>query len=256
MQAAVVAAGVACVPATAGATHPDWEGEKGIEFQLVLGGGAFAQSSDAVFVMPMEDGSRAAFTGGFAARMTAGYRFVPYLSAGVGAGVQTLTATGQFSAQEAAFGASDSLVSWNVGLWVRFYPLSLLDRERRTNPRVFFQSSGDRRRMEPWFAVGVDFTSGIQRTREYTEPQNRSQWTTTFIGAPVSAGFDYRLTPQLAVGLAAGVTPMAGADTSRTLQVYDARTNILTRSTVSYAPESGGNLQLWVGAAVRYTLTF
>lgn len=254
--ATIVAAGALSAPATAGATHPDWEGEKGIEFQLVLGGGAYAESSDSVFVMPSEDGSRGAFTGGFAARMAAGYRFVPYLSAGVGAGVQTLSATGQFSAQEAAFGASDSLVSWSVGLWLRFYPMSLLDPARRSNPRVFFQGSGDRRRLEPWFAVGVDFTSGVQRTREYTDPQNRSQWTTTFIGAPVSAGFDYRLTTQLAVGVAAGATPMVGADTSRTLQLYDARTNILSRSTVSYAPDAGGNLHLWVGASVRYTLTF
>lgn len=245
-----------CLPSTAHATHPDWEGEKGIEFQLVLGGGAFTESRDRAFTQVSEDGTRAAFTGGFNARLTAGYRLVPYLSAGVSAGLQTLAATGQYSPAEAVFGPSDSLIAWNVGVWARFYPLSLFDRTQRENPRVFFRDWADRRRLEPWVSVGLDFASGIQRTREYSDSQSRSQWTTTYIGVPLSVGFDYRLTTQLALGLAAGATPMAAASTSRTLQRHDSHTNITTRASVSYPTQSDSNAQLWIGASLRYTLTF
>lgn len=244
---------------SAWATHPDYEGERGIEAHIALGYGLFTSASDRVFLPPGEvtAGALDAFSGGFNARVGAGYRMLPYLSAGLTAGVQFLGAADQYSASEARLGAADSFVGYTVGLYTRLYVGSLLN-GARTQPRVFFHGAGDRRRFDPFVSLGVEFVQGIQRSRSYTEPQNLASWTTSYVGIPIVLGAEYRATTQLAVGLNLGFTPLVGASTTKLRQTRDLRPGIdeITRASTEYTPDASGNFNLWLGLTARYTLTF
>lgn len=253
MAAAVVGAG------DAWATHPDHEGERGIEAHLSLGYGLFTSSSDRVFLSPGETSAGAldAFSGGFHARVGVGYRMLPYLSAGLSVGVQYLPAADQYSPSEARLGATDSFVGYTVGAYARLYLGSLLN-GARTDPRVFFRSASDPRRFDPFVSLGVEFVQGLQRSRAYTEPQNLTSWTTTYVGIPVVLGAEYRALTQLAFGLNVGLTPLVGGSTTKLSQTRDLRPGIdeVTRASTQYTPDASINFNLWVGLTARYTLTF
>jgi hypothetical protein len=241
------------------ATHPDHEGERGVEAHFTLGYGSFTAASDRVFLTPA-DASVAtydAFTGGVDMRLGAGYRMLPYLSAGIITGVQFLGAEGQYSPLESRFGARDSFISYNVGAYARLYLGSLLN-GARTNPRVFFHGAGDRRRFDPFVSLGVDFVRGIQRSRSYTEPQNLTSWNTSYIGIPVVVGVEYRVIPRFAVGLNLGVTTLVAGVTTKLTQSREVRPGLdeITRTSTDYTPASDINFNLWLGLSARYTLTF
>jgi len=244
---------------SAWATHPDYEGERGIEAHIALGYGLFASASDRVFLSPGEvaGGALDAFSGGFNARVGAGYRMLPYLSAGLTVGVQFLGAAEQYSPSEARLGATDSFVGYTVGVYARLYLGSLLN-GARNDPRVFFQSATDRRRFDPFVSLGLEFVQGIQRSRSYTEPQNLASWTTSYIGIPVVLGAEYRLLTRLALGVNLGLTPLVGGSTTKLTQSRDVRPGIdeITRTSTEYTPDSSVNFNVWLGLTARYTLTF
>ena len=244
---------------SAWATHPDYEGERGIEAHVTLGYGLFTAASDRVFLSSGEvtSGALDAFSGGFNARLGAGYRMVPYLSAGITAGVQALGAADQYSASESRLGARDSFVGYTVGVYARLYLGSLLN-GARTEPRVFFRSATDPRRFDPFVSLGVEFVQGIQRSRAYTEPLNLTSWTTSYVGVPVVLGAEYRLATQLAVGLNLGFTPLVGGRTTKLSQLHELRPGIdeVTRTSTDYTPDAGANFNFWLGLTARYTLTF
>lgn len=247
-------------PSAASATHLDHEGERGIEAHLSLGYGSFTTASDRVFFLPGEippTGPLDAFTGGLDVRFGAGYRMLPYLSAGVTAGVQFLGSAGQYSATEAGFGASDSLVSYSVGIYGRLYLGSLLNGARE-NPRVFFQGAGDRRRFDPFVSLGLDFARGIQRSRSYSEPQNLTSWNTSYIGIPLVIGVEYRVLTRFAVGINLGATTLVAASTTKLSQNHIVRpgVDVIERTSTEYTPDSPVNFNLWFGLSARYTLTF
>jgi hypothetical protein len=258
LQAVLVAA-VIGGSASAWATHPDYEGERGIEAHLALGYGLFTSASDRVFLSPgdVAAGALDAFSGGFNARLGAGYRLLPFVSVGLTAGVQFLGAAEQYSAGEASFGARDSFIGYTVGVYGRLYLGSLVN-GARNDPRVFFNGAGDRRRFDPFVSLGVEFVQGIQRSRSYTEPQNLTSWTTSYVGIPLVFGAEYRLTTQFALGLNLGVTPLAGGSTTRLSQTRELRPGIdeTTRTSTEYTPDASGNVNLWLGLTARYTLTF
>jgi hypothetical protein len=244
---------------SAWATHPDYEGERGIEAHVAVGYGLFTSASDRVFLSPGEvsTGALDAFSGGFNARIGAGYRMLPYLSAGITAGVQYLGAADQYSPSEGRLGARDSFIGYTVGVYGRLYLGSLLN-GARTDPRVFFRSASDPRRFDPFVSLGMEFVQGIQRSRSYTEPQNLTSWTTTYIGIPIVLGAEYRLLTQFAVGVNLGITPLVAASTNRLSQTRELRPGIdeITRTSTEYTPDASANLNLWLGLTARYTFTF
>ncbi len=241
------------------ATHPDHEGERGIEAHLTLGYGNFTAASDRVFFTSTDAGATPydAFSGGLDVRLGAGYRMLPYLSAGLTTGVQFLGAAGQYSPMEAGFGARDSFVSYNVGAYARLYLGSLLNGARQ-QPRVFFNGAGDRRRFDPFVSLGIDFVRGIQRSRSYTEPQNLTSWNTSYIGIPLVVGVEYRVIPRFAIGVNLGFTTLVGGSTTKLTQVREVRPGLdeVTRTSTEYTPASDINFNLWLGLSARYTLTF
>jgi hypothetical protein len=244
---------------SAWATHPDYEGERGIEVHLAAGYGLFTTASDRAFLAPGEVGSGAldAFYGGFNARLGAGYRLLPFVSVGVTAGVQFLGAARQYTPTEATLGATDSFIGYTVGFYGRLYVGSLLN-GARNDPRVFFNGPGDRRRFDPFVSLGIEFVQGIQRSRSYTEPQNLTSWTTSYVGLPLVFGAEYRLTTQFALGLNLGVTPLVGGRTARLSQTRELRPGIdeTSRTSTQYTPDASSNVNLWLGLTARYTLTF
>lgn len=241
------------------AVHPDHEGERGIEAHFTLGYGNFTAASDRVFLTPTDAAFATydAFSGGLDVRLGAGYRMLPYLSAGLTTGVQFLGAADQYSPQESSFGARDSFISYSLGAYTRLYLGSLFNGARQ-NPRVFFNGAGDRRRFDPFVSLGVDFVRGIQRSRSYTEPQDLTSWSTSYIGIPVVVGVEYRVLTRLAVGLNLGVTTLVAGSTTKLTQNREVRPGLdeITRTSTDYTPASDINFNLWLGLSARYTLTF
>ncbi len=249
---------------TAWATHPDYEGERGIELQFMPGiGGAFTHH-EGVF-LPTEELPRPedreptdsfGASAGFA--LSAGYRFTPYLSAGVTGSYQLLSESNLYPAAEAGLGPVDTIRSFQVGAYARVYPMAFFNGSR-TNARVFFDTWTDRRRFEPWLSLGVSFAQ-YSRARDYADVSyvgSYTNWTTRYIGIPVGIGVDYRLIPSLAVGLAFNVTPLAGGGTSKERSIHESRPGIdmTTNSSASYAPGADSNTSFFLGLSVRYTLT-
>lgn len=241
------------------ATHPDHEGERGVEAHLSLGYGSFTAASDRVFFTTADAGATPfdAFSGSLDVRLGAGYRMLPYLSAGLTAGVQFLGAAGQYSPLEAGLGARDSFVSYNVGAYARLYLGSLLN-GARDNPRVFFRGAGDRRRFDPFVSLGLDIVRGIQRSRSYTEPQNLTSWNTSYVGIPLVVGVEYRVITRFAIGVNLGVTTLFAGSTTKLTQNRELRPGVdeVIRTSTEYTPDADVNFNLWLGLSARYTLTF
>ncbi len=243
------------------ATHPDYEGERGIELQLAAGLGGSFTHDDSVFLpsqelpRPEDNAPPDAFGASAGFSLTAGYRITPYLSMGVSGTYQLLSAAEPNS--EANFGGRDTIRSFQVGAYARVYPMSFFNGSR-TNPRVFFDTWTDRRRFEPWLSLGVSFAQ-YSRSREYNEVSylgSYTNWTTSYIGVPIGIGVDYRLIPSLAVGLSFNVTPLAGGGTSKERSIHETRPGVdqTTNTTASYAPGADGMTSFFVGLGVRYTI--
>lgn len=258
----VLLAALALAPASALATHPDHEGERGPELQVALGYGLFGSTDDRVF-QPSTDftvGNNPldAFGGGFALRVSGGYRFLPYLSAGAHVGWVFPSATGQLTSGEQRMGASDTFSSFTFGLYARLYFLALAN-GARANPRVFFTGPLDLRRFDPYIALGVDAIAGVSRGRTYASP-NRSlvDWSTSYVGVPIELGAAYRVTTRLALGVTLGVTPLIAASTVKSGQTHDFSPgrDVVTSFEDTYTPASSANVQLFFGLSARYTFTY
>ncbi len=242
------------------ATHPDHEGERGFELHVSLGYDGFAAATDRVFLPSTAYFSTGnaldAFSGGFGARVGVGYRMLPYLSAGLVAGVQVLGAAGQYTPSEAALGARDSFVGYNVGAYARFYVGSFVN-GARTNPRVFFNGWGDRRRFDPYVSLGLAF-QGLQRSRADTDAQSLTAWTTTYVALPIVVGAEYRVLEALAVGIDVGVTPLFAGQTTQVsqLHVLSPGMDYINHASTDATPAAAANACVWLGVSARYTLGF
>jgi hypothetical protein len=259
-MAATMAAGVWCAGATAHATHPDHEGERGFELSLSAGVGGIADTDERLFLAPRDVAPGApsyeAFTNGFAVQGQLGYRIAPFVSAGVSFNVQSLEATQLHSPQEMGFGARDSFSSWQMGVYGRFYPVALM-RRHRDNPRVFFQGWGDLRRLDPWVSLGLTLTQNVTRERAYSDALNRTTWETGFVGVPIGFGAEYRITQSLAAGVQFTVTPLVGGGVDKTQQARrtTGSTDAVSVTESSYDPIRTSTVQTFFGLSVRYTLT-
>lgn len=255
-----MAATLTLAPSRAHATHPDHEGERGLEAQLVLGGGGYDTHGEAVFVDAAELGRSGTrydvFRGGFALRALVGWRFTPYLAAHVGFGFNGLSSAGQYAPMESAAGAADALSSFSVSLHARFYWLSLLN-GAQSNPRVFFRSWSDVRRMEAWVSLGVELVNRISRERDYTDPNRVLRYTAEYTGMPVGVGYDFRFTPSLSAGVSLSLTPLFGQSMTR-YQRYSSgtgSTSTVVERTDTYQSADRTNFQWFFGLGVRYTWT-
>ncbi len=250
---------VSLLPSTALATHPDNEGERGIELQVGFGIAGWGTTDDSISFMPSElsTGTLGAVTGpGLALRGAVGYRFNPWLSAGVSFGWQSVGSAGQYTVSEAALGARDGYSSWQMGVYARFYPLAYTQRWYE-HPRVFFTGPTDLRRLDPWVSLGVDYISAFNRTRTYSDPSNLSTWNTTYVGIPIGFGLDYRLVQAFAIGIALTLTPMFSGSTDATHQdhVFRPGYDVVSTTTTSYTPASSTNFETFFGLTARYTFT-
>lgn len=246
--------------ASAHATHPDHEGERGLDVQLLLGGGGYSAHDDSIFLPLQEFGAASArydtFRGGFAMRALVGWRFNPYVAAHVGFGFDALSSAGDYAPSEANLGARDSLSSLSVSLHARFYWLSLIN-GARTNPRVFFRGWGDVRRMEAWVSLGVELLHRISRERTYAANDAVIRYTGEYTGLPVGLGYDFRFTPSLSAGVSASLTPLFGQSMTRyqRFTTGSGATSTTTERTQSYDTFDRSNFQWFMGLSVRYTWT-
>jgi hypothetical protein len=242
------------------ATHPDHEGERGLEVQLSPGFAGYTANTERVFYeaadLPRDGSAPVAFGGGFALRGAVGWRFTPWLSAGVAGGVVLTTATTEYSPAEQMYSPSDSGLAWHVGAYARVYPLAFINGSRE-NRRVFFRSWSDLRRFDVWASLGVEY-GAINRHRAYAGRMDYRDFTTSYVGVPVAIGGEYRLFTQLAVGLQASVTPMVGAHTSHYWLEHELRPGVdqMIPHAMEYTPADAANVQLYLGLSARYTFTW
>jgi hypothetical protein len=245
------------------ATHPDYEGELGLELTLSPGLGAIAPGDESVFLRPADlpTGGRAplnAFSTGFDMSAQAGWRFTTYLSAGLQGGFTLPSQAYEYTSSEASFGPVDAIRSFHVGAYARLYPMSFFNGSKY-NPRVFFDTLTDRRRFEPWLSLGVSYVQ-VSRSRTYEEVGfigSNASWTSRYVGVPVGIGFEYRVIPALAVGLQTTLTPLLGGGTSFERTFVERRPGVSTDTMTqgSYAPASDSALAYAFGLSVRYTFT-
>jgi hypothetical protein len=247
---------------TAYATHPDYEGERGLELEIMSGlGGAFT-GDESVFLRP-EDLPRPdvrppseSFSSSVGATLAVGWRFAPFVSAGLTGSYQSLAPAHVYPGSEMSFEPEDAIRSWRVGVYGRVYPMAFFNGSRH-NPRVFFDSWGDRRRLEPWVSLGVEFAQ-FTRHRSYDGVgfmDSYATWTTSYVGVPVGVGVEYRLLPRLAVGVNFAITPTFAGNTNLERFIHEVRPGVDQTFTEerSYTPAADSNTLYFVGLGVRYT---
>lgn len=256
----IVVGALSLAPARAWATHPDHEGERGLEAQLTLGGGTFSEHDDRVFLSPMQlqlNRERYdVFRGGPGFRALVGWRFNPYVAVHFGFGYTGLSSAESYAPSERSAGAQDGFSNWSVSLHARFYWLSLIN-GARTNPRVFFRGWGDVRRMESWVSLGVELLNKITRERTYANPDTVLRWTAEYTGVPIGMGFDYRFTPSLSAGVSLSLTPLMGQSMTyyARQRTVTASTDRVTETTTQYDASERSNFQWFLGIGARYTWT-
>jgi hypothetical protein len=143
---------------------------------------------------------------GFIGQASLGYRFHPFVSAGVRGGY------GISSASQVPDGSQNlSRTSWDAGFYVRAYPLA--------------GSDSIRRYLDPWVGVGVEYmhdTQSFQRSTPSNAGPVNADWTIDHhaVAVPLGIGIDYRLASMFSVGpsftyaVAAPVAGCAGASAS------------------------------------------
>ncbi len=244
------------------ATHPDYEGERGLELTLMPGLALMTTHDESVFLRP-EDLPRVesgvpidSFGAGFDGALSVGWRFAPFVSAGVTGGYQAWSEAHVYTSGEAQYEPVDSISSWRAGVYGRIYPMAFFNGSRH-NPRVFFDSWTDRRRFEPWVSLGVQVGS-ITRQRDYYNVSvlsSYTRWTTTYVGVPVTLGGEYRILPRLAVGLHVAITPLVAGTATSTAYRREIRPGVDTTTTTTrdYTPAADSNVGVTLGLGVRYT---
>jgi hypothetical protein len=251
---AVLAAAEILAPRRAHAIRPDYDGERGLEAFVTVGYGSLVNLSERVFQSQAEarlvgtEQPRTVLTGSLNSRLGVGYRIFPLVSVGFTFQYQILGTLPVTTDPNERSNAN----AWSIGGYVRFYPLPLFTGTWRIR-RVNFMNLGDGRRFEPWISVGADYNR-VARTIEQTNPPSTTQWSGQTLGIPVTVGFDYRIIPPLAVGIAGGVTPWVNLAFDRTITLTQSG-NWVTLPTESFG-SAVGNAAWFVGASVRGTFSF
>ena len=250
---------------SAHATHPDYEGERGLELTLLPGvGGAFTHD-ESVFLRsqdlprPENEAPLDSFGPSVGVDLAVGWRFAPFVSAGVRGGYQALTTANVFRSSEAALMPTDSIGAFHVGAYGRVYPMSFFNGSRH-NPRVFFDSWSDRRRFEPWLSLGVEYAQ-YRRHRVFDDVTmlgSNTTWTTEYLGFPIGLGAEYRVIPSLAVGLSFTVTPLVvgGTFVEQVNRLILPGTDRSSTTHGSHSPATDTNVAYLAALNVRYTFTF
>jgi len=249
--ASLVAASSLASASSAWAIRPDFDGERGIEAQVQLGVGGFANGTQRIITESGRAGVSASPTivgAGFNFRASVGYRIIPALSVGASFSISPLAAYPLANTPDIYdYGAS----TLSVGAYARLYFLALTAIPRTT--RVEFSSWGDPRRFDPYVSLGVEYQGLTYSQTNRMATQIGATITRTSISAPVGLGFEYRVIQPLAVGLGAVLSPTFGAWLDRTATATLNGNIVTTKS--SAVGEDPVNLAWSVGLTVRYTLT-
>lgn len=251
--AAITASAVTLLPLHAHAIRPDYDGERGIEAQMLLGVGGFSAGTQRIFLQQGMGGVSALpqiIGPGFNFRVSAGYRIIPALSAGISFSISPLASFLPPPLREDQW--ATSALTYSVGAYARLYYLALIPSIQRTS-RVEFSSWGDLRRLDPWVSLGVEFQS-VSYRQVFRESNNvNSSSTRSSASIPLGLGFDYRVLPMLSVGLGATIAPTIGSGTT-TSASYIMSGNLVTVSN-TYNSEDPVNLWWSVGLGAKYTLS-
>lgn len=124
---------------------------------------------------------------GFVGQATVGYRFLPYLSAGLRGGIRTT------SASDVNDGSSNlSRKSWDAGFYVRGYPLAGMESISKY--------------VDPWVGVGIGYMRDTQSFQKNLPVQGGGSVAADVtldhhaIAIPLAIGVDYRVMKFLSVG--------------------------------------------------------
>jgi hypothetical protein len=236
------------------AIRPDLDGERGIEAQVGFGVAGVANSHPRFLSMvgPGAPGpSATSLLGpGFNFRAALGYRFAPMLSAGLSFSIAPLGAYELPNASTSTYqyGAS----TFSVGAYARLYYLALVSSIPRT-ARVEFLSWGDLRRLDPWVSLGVEYQSISYTQTNRAMPAIGAAFSRGAIAVPVGIGFEYRLIPMLAVGLATHLSPTFGSwSTKQSTNVVGGNIQTVNES---YSADDPVNFVWSAGLTARYTLS-
>ncbi|MBL8685393.1 MAG: hypothetical protein JNK05_39810 [Myxococcales bacterium] len=253
MFAAVTAIAITSTPLTAHAIRPDYDGERGIEAQVLFGVGGFTAGTQRIFLQQGMGGVSALpqiVGAGFNFRVSAGYRIIPALSVGASFSISPLAAFLPPTLREDQW--ATSALTYSVGVYGRLYYLALLPSIPRTS-RVEFSSWGDLRRLDPWVSLGVEFQN-LSYRQVFREANNvNASNTRSSASIPFGLGFDYRVLPMLSVGVAGTIAPTIGSGTTFT-RSYIMSGNLVTEN-MAYNSEDPVNLWWSVGLGAKYTLS-
>lgn len=237
---------------SAWAIRPDFDGERGIEAQVLLGVGGFSNGTQRIITDSGRAGVSASPTivgAGFNFRASLGYRIIPALSVGASFSISPLAAYPLANTPDIYhYGAS----TLSVGAYGRLYFLALMSSIPRTT-RVEFSSWRDPRRFDPYASLGVEYQNLTYTQTNRMATQIGATITRTSISVPVGLGFEYRVIQPLAVGLGAVLSPTFGAWLDRSVTATLNGNIVTTKS--SAVGEDPVNLAWSVGLTVRYTLT-
>jgi hypothetical protein len=124
---------------------------------------------------------------GFVGQALVGYRFLPFLSAGLRGGIRTS------SASNVGDGSQNlSRTGWDAGIYVRAYPLAGV-----TSVSKY---------IDPWFGTGVTYMRDTQSFQRSIPAGNGSNVNADIeldhhaIAVPLALGIDYRVTSFLSLG--------------------------------------------------------
>lgn len=252
LLASLVGASLFASASSAWAIRPDYDGERGIEAQVLLGVGGFANGTQRIITDSGRAGVSASPTivgAGFNFRASVGYRIMPALSVGASFSINPLAAYPLQGAPDIFdYGAS----TLSAGAYGRLYFLGLVSSIPRTT-RVEFSSWGDLRRLDPYVSLGVEYQNLTYSQTNRMATQIGAVITRTSISVPVGLGFEYRVMQPLAVGLGAVLSPTFGSWLDRTATTT-LNGNIVTTK-ASSTGEDPVNLAWSLGLTVRYTLT-
>jgi hypothetical protein len=201
---ATLVAAALLVPATALAGEPGPEqpkadqdssaGLKGFELMLRPGfGGAPSDSPVKVSPNGAQPGTPTLLTGaspwssGFVGQASVGYRFIPFMSAGLRAGFRSV------SASNPGDGSTNlSRTGWDGGLYLRFYPA------------VFAPAVS--KHIDPWVSLGVGYSNDSQSLKKPLSVQGVGNIQADIsvdhhaVAVPIAVGVDYRVAKFLSVG--------------------------------------------------------
>lgn len=253
LAAAASAAGIALAARDAHALRPDFDGERGFELDIAGGFNTFTNTSQRLFTrtsMVTAVPARNALLAGGHLAAHLGYRFLPFLSAGV---TGQLVIPGAEPFVRVMETVPASALGGSVGVYVRFYYLGLITGTWRVR-RVRMDRLADVRRLDPWLSVGFDFYQTLALTEQAPGSPYYARWQRTSVGVPVAVGLDVRPIAPLAIGIAATFNTWIGSGTHFE-RYFDDGSGIPRTETDQYDSADPVNLQVSIDLNIRYTLT-